>query len=103
VKPAGPVTPKGRRIVTLYSRAGCHLCDEARHVLLAVQAELPFELVERDIESDDALLRAYLERIPVIEVDGAEAFELFVDAAALRGRLAGNGHPAARPGPEPTL
>lgn len=77
--------------MTLYSRPGCHLCDDARAVLLAVQAEHPFDLVELDIEANDALLRAYLERIPVVAIDGAEAFELFVDAAALRERLAAAG------------
>lgn len=83
--------PPPRPVVTLYSRPGCHLCDDARAVLLAVQAEHPFDLVELDIEADDALLRAYLERIPVVAIDGAEAFEFFVDAAALRDRLAAAG------------
>jgi glutaredoxin len=73
--------------VVLYSRPGCHLCDDAREAIEAVRAEVPFELEERDIDRDDALLRAYLERIPVVEVDGEEAFELFVDAAELRERL----------------
>ena len=43
----------------------------------------PFAFEERDIESDDSLLRAYLERIPVVTIDGVEAFELFVDEAEL--------------------
>jgi glutaredoxin len=65
--------------VVLYGRPGCCLCDDARVVIERAQARRDFELVERDIEADDALLRAYLERIPVITIDGAEAFELFVD------------------------
>jgi glutaredoxin len=65
--------------VALYTRTGCHLCDEARKILHRVQARHGFELEERDIESDDRLLRAYLERIPVVSIDGVEAFELFVD------------------------
>jgi glutaredoxin len=73
--------------VVLYSRPGCHLCDDARVVLERVRADLPFELVERDIESDDGLLRAYLERIPVVEIGGVEAFEFFVEEAELRSRL----------------
>ena len=77
--------------VVLYGRPGCHLCDEARHLLERVQAELPFELLERDIESDAGLLRAYLERIPVVVIDGQELFELRVDEPALRARLAANG------------
>jgi glutaredoxin len=73
--------------VVLYSRPDCHLCDDARAVLERVRADAPFELVERDIDTDDRLLRAYLERIPVVEIDGREAFELFVDEAELRRML----------------
>ncbi len=76
------------REVVLYGRPGCHLCDDARVVLERVRAELPFALTERDVEQDDALLRAYLERIPVVALDGEELFELFVDEAELRRRLA---------------
>lgn len=46
-----------------------------------------FELREVDIESHDLLLRRYLERIPVVEVDGVEVSELVFDAAAVRARL----------------
>ncbi len=76
------------RRVTLYGRPDCHLCDDARAVLERVRAELPFELHERDIETDDDLFRRYLERIPVVTIDGEEAFELFVDETELRRRLA---------------
>jgi glutaredoxin len=75
--------------VTLYSRPGCHLCDDARAMLERARAERPFELDEVDIDSDDGLLRRYLERIPVIALDGEEAFELVVDEPALRERLLG--------------
>ena len=75
-------------VVTLYGRPGCHLCDEARVVLERVRAEHPFEFVELDIERDERLLRAYLERIPVIALDGEELFDFAVDEVALRGRLA---------------
>jgi hypothetical protein len=75
-------------LVVLYGRPECHLCDEARIVLERVRGEVPFDLRELDIEQDDALLRAYLERIPVVEIDGEEAFEFFVDEGELRSRLA---------------
>jgi hypothetical protein len=52
-----------------------------------VRAEHPFTFHERDIEADENLLRAYLERIPVVTIDGVEAFELFVDATELTQRL----------------
>jgi hypothetical protein len=73
--------------VVLYGRDGCCLCDEAREVLERVRARQPFALVERDIDADEALLRAYLERIPVIAIDGVEVFELFVDEVELERRL----------------
>jgi hypothetical protein len=69
--------------VVLYGREACCLCDDAREIVLQARERHEFELEERDIESDDALLRAYLERIPVVTVDGLEAFELFVDAEEL--------------------
>jgi hypothetical protein len=74
--------------VVLYGKADCHLCDDARVVLERVRADVPFDLVERDIERDEALHRRYLERIPVVEVAGEEAFEFFVEEAELRRRLA---------------
>ena len=70
-------------VVTLYGRPGCHLCDEAREQLLALTAGR-VELREVDIESDDRLLAAYLERIPVVEVDGREVSELVLDRDAVR-------------------
>ena len=73
--------------VTLYGRPGCHLCEDARDVLLRVRAEVPFELLEVDIERDDELLGRYLERIPVVCLNGEELFDFEVDEAALRRRL----------------
>ena len=73
--------------VTLYRRAGCHLCDEARDALERVRADVPFALRLIDIERDDELFKRYLERIPVVCIDGEELFEYHVDEAALRRRL----------------
>ena len=67
----------------LYSRPGCHLCDDARVVLERVG--VPFE--EIDIESDDELLKRYLERIPVVALDGEELYDFFVDEQDLRRRV----------------
>jgi glutaredoxin len=67
----------------LYGKPGCHLCDDARIVLQ--RTGTPFE--EIDITTDDALHAAYLERIPVVTLDGEERFEYFVDEAALRALL----------------
>jgi len=81
--------------VVLYGREGCCLCEDARVALERVRRRIPFELHERDIESDPALLRRYLERIPVVTIGGVEAFELFVDEAELERRLEGLGTGAA--------
>jgi len=53
-------------VVTLYTKADCHLCEQARAVIEEVRAELPFELAVRDITLDERLHRAYFERIPVV-------------------------------------
>ncbi|MFZ0090567.1 MAG: glutaredoxin family protein [Solirubrobacteraceae bacterium] len=75
------------REVVLYGRGGCCLCDDARAILERVRADRPFIFTERDIDRDERLLRIYLERIPVITIDGVEAFELLVDEPELRRRL----------------
>ena len=71
------------RSLTLYSRPGCHLCDQAREVLDRVGARY----VEVNIEEDEDLHRRYLERIPVVALDGRELFEFFVDEERLRAWL----------------
>jgi glutaredoxin len=73
--------------LTLYSRPGCHLCDDARAALERVRARTTFSLHEVDITTDDELHRRYLERIPVVSLNGEELFEFFVDEAALEDRL----------------
>lgn len=67
----------------MYSRTVCGLCDQAREVVLAVRAEAPFQYEEVFIDGRDDLERAYGLRVPVLLVDGAEAFEVEVDAAQL--------------------
>jgi glutaredoxin len=73
--------------VTVYSKPDCHLCVDAMSVLRRLQQELAFVLDERDITADEALHRAYFERIPVVALDGEELCDYFVDEALLRERL----------------
>jgi hypothetical protein len=74
--------------VVVYSRAGCHLCEEAMAAIVALHGEgYRFGLHEIDIESDELLLRRYLERIPVVEVDGTVVSDLVLDETAVRARL----------------
>jgi glutaredoxin len=74
-------------VVTLYSKPHCHLCVDARDALLGLQSQLGFEIVEVDITSDEGLHRAYFERIPVVELDGEELCDYFLDEHLLRQRL----------------
>jgi glutaredoxin len=69
--------------VTLYGRPGCHLCEVARDVILQVRRRHPFAFDEVDIEPNEALVRHYGFRVPVVEVDGREAFEIDVDPREL--------------------
>jgi hypothetical protein len=69
-------------LVSLYSRPGCGLCDEAREVILAERSRSPFDIEEIDISGDEALELEYGIRIPVVLIDGEERFELTVDPTA---------------------
>ena len=74
--------------VVVYSRPGCHLCEEAIEALVALRRDgYAFELHEVDIESEELLLRRMLEKIPVIEIDGVVVSELVPDEAAVKARL----------------
>lgn len=76
------------RTVTLYTQPGCHLCDEARAAILGLVDELPpFELEEVNIQRDHNLMARYLERIPVVAVDGEPLCELGINLDLLRSRL----------------
>ncbi|MBA2730594.1 MAG: glutaredoxin family protein [Euzebyaceae bacterium] len=75
-------------IVTLYTRAGCHLCEVARGVVEQVASgRAEVELV--DIDTDPRLVERYTVRVPVVAVDGREIAEYEVDAAQLDAALAG--------------
>jgi len=74
--------------ITLYSRPGCHLCDEARVVIERVCLALGTAYDEIDIDSDPELLRRFGEEIPVTFVDGRQHTFWRVDEARLRAALA---------------
>ena len=80
-------SPGGRGVIlTVYSRPDCHLCEEALETIRGLRAEgYRFELREVDIESDERLLRRYLERIPVVLLDG----EVDLRAGPRSGRASG--------------
>lgn len=76
--------------VELFTRAGCHLCDDARAVLDTVRQARPFELVVRDVDTDPELAARYGNDVPVVLVGGRAAFRHRLDpgelALALEGR-----------------
>ena len=67
---------------------GCHLCERARETVVAARDELGFELEEVAIDGDPELEARYRELIPVVEIDGEQAFVYFVPPDALRRKLA---------------
>jgi glutaredoxin len=70
--------------VIIYSRPGCHLCDEAKSAMQAAGCNESFTLEEVNIESDKELLRKYQYDIPVVTINGVEAFRHRVDIAEFR-------------------
>ena len=75
--------------VILYSKAGCHLCDEAReHLEEAASAFADVVIDEIDIRRDDSLFEQYRHRIPVIVVNGVEQLEGRIEAADIQALFA---------------
>jgi len=60
--------------VIVYSRPGCHLCDEAKQAIHSAGCDDQFTFDEINIESDPELLRKYKHDIPVITINAVEAF-----------------------------
>ena len=75
------------KTVVLYTRVGCHLCDDAKDVIDGVRVDRAFELEIIDVDTDPALAAAYGLEVPVIAIDGRKAFKFRVTAEALRQRL----------------
>ncbi len=73
--------------ITLLSRPGCHLCDDARAVVVRVAAELGVDFIERDITQSQEDLRAYGDMIPVTLIDGVQHDFWRVSEARLRAAL----------------
>ena len=73
--------------VVIYSRPGCHLCDEAKQAIEGAGCQNEYTLAEINIESDPDLLRRYQYDIPVVTVNGVEAFRHRLTAAEFRKRV----------------
>lgn len=70
--------------VTLYTRAECHLCDEAKAVLERVRRERPFGLEIVDVDSDPGLVSQFGLEVPVVLIGGRKRFKYRVDEERLR-------------------
>jgi glutaredoxin len=75
--------------VTLYTRKGCCLCDEAKRVLHPLLRRGEFDYEEFDIDTDARLQRLYNDEVPVIAINGRKAFKYRVTGKELLKRLAG--------------
>lgn len=73
--------------VTLFTRAGCCLCDDARDVLERARGKAEFELEQIDIDTDPELRRLYNDEVPVIAIDGKKAFKYRVSEQELLHKL----------------
>ena len=79
-----PGTPK----VTLYTRQGCCLCDDAKRVLESAMRRARFDLDVVDIDDDAELRRTYNDEVPVIAINGSKAFKYRVTEQELLKKLA---------------
>ena len=75
--------------LTIYSRPGCHLCDEMKTVVARVAQTIPLSLDEIDISTDPELEALYGLEIPVLMLDGKKAAKYRIEEADLMRLLAG--------------
>ena len=83
--------------LTLYSKPGCHLCEEMKDVVERVSRRVPLLLTEIDITTDAALAAQYGEQIPVLLVDGRKAAKYRVAEGELLRILRGRGDGSHEP------
>lgn len=78
---------KSKVQVVIYSKHGCHLCDEAKASIRAARCDDRFTLIEVDIEKDPELMAKYRYDIPVIAIDGVDTFMHRVDPQEFRAKI----------------
>jgi len=85
-----PQAPLLTRTLTLLSKPGCHLCDEAEAVILGVRSEIPFIYEKVDVSGNAELSSRYGLELPVVLMGGRKIFKHRVDPGKLRRRLLGD-------------
>jgi len=73
--------------VTIYSRQGCHLCDDALNTLESMRDELNFEIDVINIDINPELIKLYSDQVPVIQIDGEHHDFYKVDPVRFRSSL----------------
>jgi glutaredoxin len=76
-----------RNLITIYSRHGCHLCEDAERTLEDLKSELQFEIEVIYIDGDDNLEKLYGHEVPVIHIDGEHHDFYKVDPIRFRSSL----------------
>jgi glutaredoxin len=79
--------PASKVQVVIYSRPGCHLCDDAKKVILQSNCSNKFTLSEINIENDPELLRRYKYDIPVVTINGVEEFRHRLTSESFKRKL----------------
>ena len=88
--------------LTMYSRSGCHLCDDMKEVLDRIRRKQPFTLTIVDIASDPILLKRYQHEIPVLVMEETEIARHRIDEATLTRLLAARQQAQEESAPEGT-
>lgn len=73
--------------VTLYTRRGCHLCEEAKGQILAARCPSLYTLEEVDIDADPQLRARFGWEIPVVSINGTVVFKYRLTAEEFRRQL----------------
>ena len=76
-----------RAIVVIYSRPGCHLCEDAKTAILSAGCSGEFDLREVNIDDDPGVLERYHSDIPVVFINGVKVFKHKVDPKEFRRKL----------------
>jgi len=74
-------------LIELYTRPGCHLCEDAKRVILGASSKFDLQLCERNVEDSAEMESNYGEEIPVIFINGRQVFKHRITAAQLEGYL----------------
>ena len=76
-----------KSVVIVYTRPGCHLCDEAKETINEARAEADFTVEEVNIDEDPKLAELYGYDIPVVFINGVKVFKHRVEAREFRRKL----------------